>query len=131
VATSTLQQLVISLDTRIPLEAMVLQRLRRLPNSRQNEWLRQLLLVGFRSECQAIRSEQALPAHAISMSQPCTSTGINGSLGAGPVQPRTTETMVDHTVRSPGSSHNSERAGLAPQKDTRKPFTHLRRVIGE
>lgn len=130
-ATSTLQQLVISLDTRIPLEAMVLQRLRRLPNSRQNEWLRQLLLVGFRSECQAIRSEQALPAHGISMSQPCTSPGINGSLGAGPVQPRTTETMVDHTVRSPGSSHDSERAGLAPQKDTRKPFTHLRRVIGE
>ena len=130
-ATSTLQQLVISLDTRIPLEAMVLQRLRRLPNSRQNEWLRQLLLVGFRSECQAIRSEQALPAHAISMSQPCTSTGINVSPGAGSVQPLTTETMVYHTVRSPGSSHNSERAGLAPQKDTRKPFTHLRRVIGE
>jgi len=131
VATSTLQQLVISLDTRIPLEAMVLQRLRRLPNSRQNEWLRQLLLVGFRSECQAIRSEQALQAHAISMSQPCTSTGINGSLGAGSVQARTTETMIDHTVRSPGSPHNSERAGLAPQKDMRKPFTHLRRVIGE
>lgn len=129
-ATSTLQQLVISLDTRIPLEAMVLQRLRRLPNSRQNEWLRQLLLVGFRSECQAIRSEQALPAHAIPMSQLCTSTQINRSRGAGSLQPRTTETMVDH-VRSPGSSHNSERSGLAPQNDTRKPFTHLRRVIGE
>lgn len=130
-ATSTLQQLVISLDTRIPLEAMVLQRLRRLPNSRQNEWLRQLLLVGFRSECQVIRSEQALPACAIPMSQLCTSAQMHGSRGAGSVQPPTTETMVDHAVRSPGSSHNSERSGLAPQKDTRKPFTHLRRVIGE
>ncbi|MCB1698777.1 MAG: hypothetical protein KDI34_21345 [Halioglobus sp.] len=113
-AASTLQQLVISLDTRIPLEAMILQRLYRLPQNRQNEWLRQLLLVGFRSECQVIRSEQALPACAIPMSQPPT-----------------TETMVDHAVRSSGSSHNTERSGLAPQNNTRKPFTHLRRVIGE
>ncbi|MCP5171238.1 MAG: hypothetical protein H7A02_03050 [Pseudomonadales bacterium] len=46
-ATSTLQQLVISLDTRIPLlEAMVLQRLRRLPNNQTKQWLRQLLLSG-------------------------------------------------------------------------------------
>ena len=116
-ATSTLQQLVISLDTRIPLEAMVLQRLRRLPNSRQNEWLRQLLLVGFRSECQAIRSEQALPAHAMPMSQPCTSTQINGSRGAGSVQPRSI------TLRGHLAAHTTANApGLLPQTTPENPL---------
>ncbi|GAB3100442.1 hypothetical protein G8770_04330 [Aestuariicella hydrocarbonica] len=51
-ATGPQQQFKLSLDTRVPLEAVVLQRLYRLPKGRQTEWLRQLLLVGFRSECQ-------------------------------------------------------------------------------
>ena len=105
-AASTLQQLVISLDTRIPLEAMILQRLYRLPQNRQNEWLRQLLLVGFQKRMSGDQiSRQALPACAIPMSQPPT-----------------TETMVDHAVRSSGSSHNTERSGLAPQTTPENPL---------
>jgi hypothetical protein len=43
------------LDTRIALEAIILNRLQRVPESRRQEWLRGLLVQGFRQECQALR----------------------------------------------------------------------------
>ena len=43
------------LDTRIALEAIILNRLARIPESRRQEWLRGLLVQGFRQECQALR----------------------------------------------------------------------------
>ena len=43
------------LDTRIALEAIILNRLQRIPESRRQEWLRGLLVQGFRQECQALR----------------------------------------------------------------------------
>ena len=55
----TAQRLSIVLDTQIALEALVLYRLQRLPDMRRQEWLRGLLIQGFRLECQAIRAEQS------------------------------------------------------------------------
>ena len=43
------------LDTRIALEAIILNRLQRIPESRRQEWLRGLLVQGFRQECQVLR----------------------------------------------------------------------------
>ena len=43
------------LDTRIALEAIILNRLQRIPEGRRQEWLRGLLVQGFRQECQALR----------------------------------------------------------------------------
>jgi hypothetical protein len=43
------------LDPRITLEAIILDRLERIPKTRRQEWLRGLLVQGFRSECQALR----------------------------------------------------------------------------
>ena len=43
------------LDTRIALEAIILNRLQRIPENRRQEWLRGLLVQGFRQECQALR----------------------------------------------------------------------------
>lgn len=43
------------LDLRIALEAIILDRLERIPKTRRQEWLRGLLVQGFRSECQALR----------------------------------------------------------------------------
>jgi len=37
------------------LEAIILNRLQRIPESRRQEWLRGLLVQGFRQECQALR----------------------------------------------------------------------------
>jgi hypothetical protein len=45
----------LQLDPRLALEAILLNRLARLPASRRQEWLRSLLVQGFRSECQALR----------------------------------------------------------------------------
>jgi hypothetical protein len=45
----------LQLDPRIALEAIILNRLERTPMTRRQEWLRGLLVQGFRSECQTLR----------------------------------------------------------------------------
>ena len=53
----------VHLDTRITLEAIILNRLERIPSARRQEWLRGILVQGFRVECQALRatSDDATP----------------------------------------------------------------------
>ncbi len=48
-------RVVLQLDNRIALEAIILNRLERIPKTRRQEWLRGLLVQGFRQECQALR----------------------------------------------------------------------------
>jgi hypothetical protein len=50
---------VLHLDLRIAMEAVILNRLECLPRSRRQEWLRGLLVDGFRAECQALRGAAA------------------------------------------------------------------------
>jgi hypothetical protein len=47
-------RLVLQLDPRIALEAIILNRWERIPTTRRQEWLRGLLVQGFRSECQVL-----------------------------------------------------------------------------
>ena len=49
-------RVVVQLDPRIALEAILLSRLDRIPATRRQEWLRGLLMLGFRAECQTLRS---------------------------------------------------------------------------
>ncbi len=49
-------RVVIMLNTRIALEAVVLNRLQQLPSNRQEEWLRGLIIQGFRVESQVTRA---------------------------------------------------------------------------
>jgi hypothetical protein len=49
------ERVVLQLDHRVALEAILLNRLQRLPTNRRQEWLRGLLVQGFRQECQALR----------------------------------------------------------------------------
>ena len=48
-------RLVLQLDLRIALESIIVNRVERIPPTRRQEWLRGLLVQGFRSECQALR----------------------------------------------------------------------------
>ena len=48
-------RVVLHLDPRMALEAIILNRLERTPAVRRQEWLRGLLVQGFRSECLALR----------------------------------------------------------------------------
>ena len=57
--TKTVQQLVIRLDHEVSLESNLLNRYAYLPTNRRQEWLRGLLLQGFRDECRALSGVQA------------------------------------------------------------------------
>ena len=50
----TVRRIVIHLDTRVALEAVLINRQACLPAARRQEWLRRLLLQGFYDECQAL-----------------------------------------------------------------------------
>ena len=52
------QRLALKLDPSIAFEALILNRLMRVPESRRKEWLRGLLVQGFQSECRALRKLQ-------------------------------------------------------------------------
>ncbi len=49
------ERVALQLDTRIALEAIILNRLQRIPVNRRQEWLRGLLVQGFRQECQVLQ----------------------------------------------------------------------------
>lgn len=54
-----MQQLVIELDHEVSLESNLLNRYARLPATRRQEWLRGLLLQGFRDEIRTLSGVQA------------------------------------------------------------------------
>ena len=49
-------RITLQLDTRIALEAIILNRIERIPARRRQEWLRGLLVQGFRAECRLLRT---------------------------------------------------------------------------
>ena len=100
------------LDPRVALEAILLNRLERVPATRRQEWLRGLLLQGFRVECQALRGVRAESAHRSALrSAPPRAGGFQRSApptAAPPVAP----------------------VGSAQAKGAGKPFAALGKVIG-
>ena len=52
------QCIALKLNAAIAFEALILNRLLRLPKTRRQEWLRGLLVQGFRNECRALRNLQ-------------------------------------------------------------------------
>ena len=61
------ERIAIQLDTRLPLEAIILNRLHGLPTNRRQEWLRGLLVQGFRLECQTLRGGSDETKHSPKM----------------------------------------------------------------
>ena len=51
------QRILLQLDPRIALEAIILNQLERIPQARRQEWLRSLLVQGFRADCQMLREQ--------------------------------------------------------------------------
>ena len=101
------------LDTRITLEAIILNRLERIPSARRQEWLRGLLVQGFRVECQTLRA---------------TSTDATPGL--------VTRTHRFNPGRMPAPVHiadlKPEVVAITPSPvdTTEKPFAALGKVIG-
>jgi len=122
---ATQQRLNIILDTRIPLEAMILNRLQRLPQRRRNDWLRGLLLTGFNTECQMIKSQtSSIPQQEgdtddrrfLHWRMPAMRSGARRS----------------NSDASPGSGDQQsvEKAQSCPSTHSEKLFAQLKNVIG-
>ena len=116
------QRIALKLDVGMAFEALILNRLVRLPNTRRQEWLRGLLVQGFQSECGALRKLQRdgqAGANAPPQKQ-------NGSA-------HRSLPMVTHQAPIPRqkTTPQAERAGTDTQKSgNRVSFAALRNVIG-
>ena len=101
------------LDPRIALEAIILNRLERIPTNRRQEWLRGLLVQGFRSECQALRGASDAATHR-------PATGFTNWKAGGAqksVSLAESEAAVVKVSHSPADTDN-------------KPFAALGKVMG-
>ena len=103
-------RIAVQLDTRIALEAIILNRLQRIPANRRQEWLRGLLVQGFRQECQALqgvsKENEKPPAMAFT-------PRLAGAMKGPAVTPVVTQSLQSPAVRT-----------------TDKPFAALGKVIG-
>ncbi len=103
-------RIALQLDTRVVLEAIILNRLQRIPTNRRQEWLRGLLVQGFRQECQTLRGvsdgRKDPPAMAIAPK-------LAGATKISAVSP-----MAVQIVQSPDAGKSD------------KPFAALGKVIG-
>jgi len=100
----------VQLDPRLALEAIILNRLARLPVTRRQEWLRSLLVQGFRSECQALRGVSADPTRRPTMAF--------------------TQRQAGGLQRSANPKPPVLQAGEPEAKGRSKPFAALGKVIG-
>jgi len=105
------------LDTRVSLESLVLNRLHRLPEIRGEEWLRGLVVLGFRMECQATKYQQSNTVVFNAGSQ-CQTTFSHWLIQG-------------KSEKSEAVPVNSARVAYQPDEVVHnKPFSALSRVIG-
>ena len=116
------QSIALRLDVAIAFEALILNRLVRLPDTRRKEWLRGLLVQGFQHECRALRIlQRALdPEGEVPPSE--QKLGEHRSL-----QPVRSQVPVPKTIRSP--KLQSVASEKQHSSDTIS-FVMLRKVIG-
>jgi len=105
-------RLTLQLDTRIALEAIILNRIERVPARRRQEWLRGLLVQGFRAECQLLRTAAVEREN----SQPMAFS--RWLVVDSPVQPKNSPSTASSALPIANPAING------------KPFAGLGRVIG-
>ncbi len=85
----------LTLDPRMPFDALIVNRLERLPDARQHEWLHGLLVQGFLYECRQLRElegegaarQPAPPARASVHRVPAIDTGSAAAAASTPSRP--------------------------------------------
>ncbi len=105
-------RVVLQLDPRIALEAIILNRLERIPKARRQEWVRGLLMQGFRVECQVQRETSVATRIESGMSFSEWLTGDSTRHATLPTPKR------EQKPTAPATHHAT------------KPFAQLSRVIG-
>ncbi len=119
------KRIALLLDLRVTFEALILNRLERIPEGRRQEWLRGLLVQGFRQECQSLRvvQDEVAPRPM----RPQQGQGVSTR------QPRTAfAAWLALPVASPDTA--TKTTPVAFEANTAagqgKPFASLRKVIG-
>ena len=107
------QRVAVKLDPRVALESIILSRLERTPTPRRQEWLRSLLLQGFRSECRELSSASCEPRQKMTI----PAAKIVGDSG------RATQ-RLPAPVKSATILERNERCCAS------KPFAALGKVVG-
>ena len=119
------KRIALLLDLRVTFEALILNRLERIPEGRRQEWLRGLLVQGFRQECQSLRVAQG-EVDPQPM-RPPQKQGISTR------QPRTAfATWLAQPVAPPAAESEATPVAVEanPTAGQGKPFAGLRKVIG-
>ena len=107
------RRIVLHLDLRIALEAIILNRLERIPAARRQEWLRGLLVQGLRSECQTLRGTPDVVRRSPTMAFKSRMAGES-------------QKAVSH----PGLEPAAVKAKPSQANVASKPFASLGKVIG-
>lgn len=119
------KRIVLQLDTRVRFEALILNRLERVPDGRRQEWLRGLLVQGFRYECQTLqvaqdelypRQMERPQGRGMSTSKP--RSAFAAWLAEPVSQPDMTTRAIPEAIEENISGRQS------------KPFAGLRKVVG-
>jgi hypothetical protein len=105
-------RIVVRLDPRIALEAIILNRLECIPAPRRQEWLRGLMVQGFRTECLAL---QGVPRNG----EWCSTTAFTQWLAGESPRPMTSK-----------AEPPSLQPRLPQAKAAGKPFAALGKVMG-
>ena len=106
------RRIMVHVDPRMALEAIILNQLERLPTTRRQEWLRGLLVQGFRSECLVLRG---VPGKRERRATTAFTQWLAGEL----------QRSVTSKTQPPGLQTRLPQAGTES-----KPFAELGKVIG-
>ncbi len=109
-------RVVLQLDPRIALEAIILNRLERIPKARRQEWVRGLLVQGFRVECQVQREASVATRSESGMG---FSDWLAGDSTRQVTLPKPKREQKPTAPNEAPATHNAT-----------KPFAQLSRVIG-
>lgn len=119
------KRVVLQLDPRVTFESLILNRLERIPEGRRQEWLRGLLVQGFRYECQTLRVAQD-EIDPLQMERP-QGRGVSTS------KPRSAFAtwLAEPASRTDTATRTTPVAVEKHRPDSQgKPFAGLRKVIG-
>ena len=106
------QRLTIVLDRRVALEALLVTALHKSPATRRQEWLRRVLIQGFRAECQGLR---AVMTKGSGMESESPRRGVLAPSSSHAEAPVTAPTTAARMTR---------------HDDTPKPLAQLKNTIG-
>ncbi|NIB44064.1 hypothetical protein HBA55_30975 [Pseudomaricurvus alkylphenolicus] len=119
----------IRLDARVPLESMVLNRLQNLPRARRDEWLRRLLILGFRSECHSLKSSITSERSAPRALSPIVTKDKNHNARVTPIRESPGVNPTEKAALWEADDNTDVPQPMAEDLDS-KPFARLRAVMG-